>query len=245
MVCEPSCGTRRRDILRPARGRCGLVRDKIRPADTKAPNLGCFALAGRFFSRARDKPAAPGEFCLAVTMHSGRPATVPPTRRPTDVRKTSDSQISHAIPPVQESTPAQKPQNLNDSITGSEIQSGELHATLIVDPEMRVRTPASIRGAWPGLETAHHRTALQAPPVWRTPEGPAAVPVGGGGAWPGFETTRRAKLAARTARGRAAAHRHTQRPGPPAPGTPAGPQATPEIWRGHKHRRTEKPQNSS
>ena len=40
----------------------------------------------------------------------------------------------------------------------------------------------------------------------------------------GFEATRRAKLAARTARGRAAAHRHTQRPGPPAPGTPAGPQ---------------------
>ena len=56
----------------------------------------------------------------------------------------------------------------------------------------------------------------------------AAVPVGGGGAWPGFETTRRAKLAARTARGRAAAHRHTQRPGPPAPATPVGPQATPQ-----------------
>ena len=33
-------------------------------------------------------------------MHSSRPATVPPTRRPTDVRKTSDSQISHAIPPM-------------------------------------------------------------------------------------------------------------------------------------------------
>ena len=44
------------------------------------------------------------------------------------------------------------------------------------------------------------------PPVWRAPEGPeglAAAAVGGGGAWPGFETTRRAKLAARTARGRA------------------------------------------
>ena len=38
------------------------------------------------------------------------------------------------------------------------------------------------------------------------------MPVGGGGAWPGFETTRRAKLAARTARGRAAAQRHTERP---------------------------------
>ena len=56
-------------------------------------------------------------------------------------------------------------------------------------------------------------------------DGQAAVPVGGGGAWPGFETTRRAKLAARTARGRAAAHgaarlthSHT------APGTPAAPQ---------------------
>ena len=44
--------------------------------------------------------------------------------------------------------------------------------------------------------------------------GLAAVPVGGGRAWPGFETTRRAQLAARTASGRAAAHRHTQRPGP-------------------------------
>ena len=51
-------------------------------------------------------------------------------------------------------------------------------------------------------------------PVRRLPEGQAAVPVGGGRAWPGFETTHRAKLAARTARGRAAAHRHTQRPGP-------------------------------
>ena len=68
----------------------------------------------------------------------------------------------------------------------------------------------------------------QAPLVWRAPEGSAAVPVGGGGAWPGFEATRRAKLAARTARGRAAAHRHTQRPGPPAPETPVGPQAAPQ-----------------
>ena len=39
----------------------------------------------------------------------------------------------------------------------------------------------------------------------------------------GFEATRRAKLAARTTRGRAAAHRHTQRPGPPAHGTPVAP----------------------
>ena len=72
-----------------------------------------------------------------------------------------------------------------------------------------------------------HTPAHRAPLVWRAPEGSAAVPVGGGGAWPGFETTRRAKLAARAARGRAAAHRHTQRPGPPAPGTPVGTHSSP------------------
>ena len=57
-------------------------------------------------------------------------------------------------------------------------------------------------------------------------EGLAAVPVGGGGAWLGFEATRRAKLAARTARGRAAAHGHTKQPGPNT--TPA---RQPEIRR--------------
>ena len=64
-------------------------------------------------------------------------------------------------------------------------------------------------------DDAPRPSAHRAPLVWRAPAGPnglAAVPVGGGGAWPGFEATRRAKLAARTARGRAAAHRHTQRP---------------------------------
>ena len=69
--------------------------------------------------------------------------------------------------------------------------------------------------------------------MWRAPEGPeglAAVPVGGGGAWPGFETTRRAKLAARTPSGRAAAprhqhaeHAHTTRPGPAAPNSAEDP----------------------
>ena len=65
--------------------------------------------------------------------------------------------------------------------------------------------------------------------------------MGDGRARPGFEATRRAKLAARTARGRAAAHGHNQQPGPTAhhaaPGTPVGQQATPEICRGSKQRR--------
>ncbi len=70
-------------------------------------------------------------------------------------------------------------------------------------------------------------------PEWRTPKDPqglALVPGGGGRAWPGFETTRRAKLAARTASGRAAAtrhqhaeHAHTTRPGPAAPNSAGDP----------------------
>ena len=98
--------------------------------------------------------------------------------------------------------------------------------------------PVGAGRAWPGFEPKHkHTSAHQAQLVWRAPEGSAAVPVGGGGAWPGFETTRRAKLAARTARGRAAAHRHTQRPGPTAPGTPAGQQATPQRRPQHNETR--------
>ena len=64
--------------------------------------------------------------------------------------------------------------------------------------------------------------------------GLAAVPVDGGGAWPGFETTRRAKLAARMSRGRAAAHGRIEQPGltqQATSGTPVAPQATPSIGR--------------
>ena len=91
-----------------------------------------------------------------------------------------------------------------------------------------------LRRSWaaagPGRASRRHTkpdNSDPAPLVWRAPEGPegtgrgaggrrrglAAAPVGGGGAWPGFETTRRAKLAARTARGRAAAHGRTKQPG--------------------------------
>ena len=61
-------------------------------------------------------------------------------------------------------------------------------------------------------------------PVRRLPEGQAAVPVGGGRAWPGFETTHRAKLAARTASGRTAAHGHTKQPGRDSGTSPGHPQ---------------------
>ena len=87
-------------------------------------------------------------------------------------------------------------------------------------------------------------TATQAPPVWRVPEGQAAGPVGGGGAWPGFEATRRAKLAARTARGRAAAHGHTKQPGLARHTKQPGP-STHTRARAHtpsRHNKTARPQ---
>ena len=67
---------------------------------------------------------------------------------------------------------------------------------------------------------SHHKTNTFCPvtqktppaPVRRLPKSQAAMPVGDGRAWPDNEPTRRAKLAARTARGRAAAHGHTKQP---------------------------------
>ena len=52
-------------------------------------------------------------------------------------------------------------------------------------------------------------------------EGAGGTCRGAGGRWRG--------LAGLRARGRAAAQRHTQRPGPPTPATPVGPQATPSV----------------
>ena len=88
-----------------------------------------------------------------------------------------------------------------------------------------------------GSSTTHSDTSAAGAEGAGGSRGPGCGARGrGGGAWPGFEATRRAKLAARTARGRAAAHGHTkqpglarhttQAPGPTAPRTPAVPQAT-------------------
>ena len=73
----------------------------------------------------------------------------------------------------------------------------------------------------PGRASSRHvelPNSDPAPLVWRAPEGPeglAAVPVGGGRARAGLEIDH-SEPQARVwrSRGRAAAHRHTQRPGP-------------------------------
>ena len=109
--------------------------------------------------------------------------------------------------------------------------------------------PAGGVGACPDNEptrqaTRQHTRSHRCEGRRRAVRGLAAVPVGGGGAWPGFEATRRAKLAARTARGRAAAHGHTQQPGPTA--KPSGARNTRGATQPHgtpaRHNKTARPQ---
>ena len=67
-----------------------------------------------------------------------------------------------------------------------------------------------------------HTSAHQAPPVWRVPEGPAAVPVGGGGTWPDNEPTRPATPQHARHR-RCGGRRRDRRPWLRRPWTVAGP----------------------
>ena len=115
-------------------------------------------------------------------------------------------------------------------------------------------TPTGGGGAWPNNKPTHRATSE----TWhhwcggrrRAPEGPATVPVGGGrawprntqtprpiggrreacGAWPDNEPTRRAKLAARTASGRAGRAAAGDLSGQQAPHTP------------RRHNKTARPQ---
>ena len=113
--------------------------------------------------------------------------------------------------------------NPNEAISRFEQVARELRAKLLNIPgTTAMKSAAGAGGSGCGARgrrwgLVRHIPARQMPPVWRvpaSPEGQAAVPVGGGGAWPDNESTRRAKLAARTASGRAATHGCIKQPGP-------------------------------
>ena len=115
---------------------------------------------------------------------------------------TTNNTPAHQAPPVWRA-----PEGLED-LTAAQVGDGGACQHTNDKPD-RSGAPRGLRGL-----AGHH---TDTPTDWRPPRclwGLAAVPVGGGRAWPGFETTRRAQLAARTASGRAATHRHTQRPSP-------------------------------
>ena len=96
-------------------------------------------------------------------------------------------------------------------------------ARLRADVQAHVSTPsaAGVEGA--GGSGGHGRASRSTTPSRRLACGDLA----GGRARrrPEHQRSHKQQHTARTARGRAAAHRHTQRPGPPAPETPVGPQA--------------------
>ena len=79
---------------------------------------------------------------------------------------------SHVIPPGPHSSTAQKPRNINDSISKPETSSRELRAKLLGGT--RVAPPGGRReacGAWPGFETMRQAT----------PQRPGAASVEGAG----------------------------------------------------------------
>ena len=156
----------------------------------------------------------------AVPMSSKSPATGP-KGGPTSGTKLAQHTPSHRMSGTKFSLLAQ-----NGSIWRVLPARGEFCTECEAESGLAMTAHHAPR-AWRGPEGPEGTAGLRGA-VWRAPVGQAAAPVGGGGAWPGFETTRRAKLAARTARGRAAAHGRTKQPGPTAPGTPAASQATPQ-----------------
>ena len=95
-------------------------------------------------------------------------------------------------------------------------------------PEGLAAVPVGGGRARPGFRAT--RQPRMSTPGAAGVEGARGICRGAGGRWRGLAGLRddapSQRLAARTARGRAAAHRHTQRPGPPAPGTPTVQHAT-------------------
>ena len=89
------------------------------------------------------------------------------------------------------------------------------------EPHVSTPSAAGVEGA--GGSGGHGRASRSTTPSRRLACGDLA----GGRARrrPEHQRSHKQQHTARTSRGRAAAHRHTQRPGPPAPETPVGPQA--------------------
>ena len=94
-------------------------------------------------------------------------------------------------------------------------------STQRTEPHVSTPSAAGVEGA--GGTGGHGRASRSTTPSRRLACGDLA----GGRARrrPEHQRSHKQQHTARTSRGRAAAHRHTQRPGPPAPGTPVGPQA--------------------
>ena len=178
----------------------------------------------------------------------------PPPQTP---RHAPPSPKSHVIPPGPHSSTAQKPRNINDPISNSETFSRELRAKLLsctTVPGAPARGRRGACGVWPRCRWAAagpgqararpiggRRGVCGARPGFETtrqatPQRPGAAGVEGAGGTGGHGRASRSTTPSEArvwrSRGRAAAHRHTQRPGPFRQAT-----RRPEIWRDHSHNR--------
>ena len=192
------------------------MRDKIRPADTKAPNLGCFARAGRVLSRLKD---------------AQQPSSNGPTDAEANGRQEGLGLTNFAC-------------NSPMHTSCFEMQSLKLQAFHGFIDCRRQGIACEIdtdHVAGPGRASRRHaepHVSDQAPLAWRAPEGPegtgksrtatspARLEAAAGPAGPGRASRRRAERSSR--RGRRAGGQATRRP---------------EIWRRHKQH--PKSQNSS
>ena len=231
-----------RENTRPTQPLQRHFREKVRPTCHKTPILCHFSFAGRTISRshppsgragrtfartgrgdvARLKPTAPLRPLMRASMKPPSPLLTPQQRplkpttplQPKDARKTP---ISHPQRRrrFQTSAPRAATCPLPRKLARNSIEAiPQLHPETLKYQRIQFKFRNGPRGITCDIDADQTMPARRAP---EGPEGQAAADVGGGGAWPGFETTRRAKLAARTARGRAAAHGHNKQPGPNRP----------------------------
>ena len=201
------------------------MRYKTRPARSKWPVLASFVRAGRTLYRFGNQQPEQGELCTAYKVDAESVDTtahqVPPVWRVPEYpeglsavpmggggpgrasKRHTEPHISNQAPLVWRAPEGPEgtavPVGAAGPGCGARGRWGQAVVPVGGDGA-RLRCPWAVTGPSRGAGG------------WR--QGLAAVPVGGGGAWPGFEPTRRAQLAARTARGRAAAHGHNQQPGP-------------------------------
>ena len=186
----------------------GISAKKLAQHGAKTPNLGCFECAGRTFSRLHDETPPLGELFRART-HT-RPSRA--TNIAHSTQKHGDIETNNTTAHPQQGTtetaitsaPKKCTKNAHFSpakaITVSiPLRHKQAKATMVSIPHRHKQAKAT-------AVSGHRATAPAAPTRGarrrRNQDG--------------IKTTRRAKLAARTARGRAAAHGHAQQPGPPA-----------------------------